>query len=247
MTADCQACLVGVPLIKTPAGKPDNPIGACVKCGSLTCGEHGNRAPKPAFVCIQCDAALQAGSVGWMAWQKARAAGSAPQAPGGSTTQGPRSTGQGDAIQADADRAAAALQRLLPEGWDAFVTNFEEWAEQVPEFFRLIVLIRDDLDNIVQRLGEAARHAKPSRDLPGVRSGRIDYISQREFAALWWRLDEDGRRLLAAALLLALVMNLPIWSLPPQLQSIAEIANISFRDDFPPRGELIPFEQSRYR
>jgi hypothetical protein len=38
---------------------------------------------------------------------------------------------------------------------------------------------------------------------------------------------------------LALVMNLPAWSLPPQLRSIAQIAEISFRGDFPDPGERI--------
>ena len=66
MTADCQACLVGAPQIGTPVGKPDDPIGACVSCGSLTCGQHGTRDPKPALLCIQCDDALQAGCIGWL-------------------------------------------------------------------------------------------------------------------------------------------------------------------------------------
>lgn len=64
MAADCQACLVGVPLIWTPIGTPDNPIGACSMCGSMTCGQHGHRDGSGKFLCIQCDVNLQAGSAG---------------------------------------------------------------------------------------------------------------------------------------------------------------------------------------
>lgn len=112
MTADCQACLVGVPQIRTPVGKPDDPIGACLNCGSLTCGEHGHRDPKPAFLCIECDSNLQAGSAGWVAWQLQQS-GQAAQPSGGGSSAGVSGAG---GASPSAARAAAALQELLPAG-----------------------------------------------------------------------------------------------------------------------------------
>jgi hypothetical protein len=76
-----------VPQIGTRVGKADNPIGACVNCGCLTCDEHGYWDPKPAFVCIQCDAALQAGCAGWVAWQLQQS-GQAVRPSGGGSSAG---------------------------------------------------------------------------------------------------------------------------------------------------------------
>jgi hypothetical protein len=244
-----------VPQIGTPAGKPDNPIGACLNCGSLTCGEHGHRDPKPRFWCIQCDSNLQAGSAGYAAWQLAQPGQGAQPAGGGSSSGGSGGGGAG----ASAARAAAALQQLLPEGWEGLVASFEEWAERRPYYGRLIDLIRQDLDNMVRRLDDAARRydVETARTFPeldyrdesaeATDAGGPGEISPGDFWALWRQLDLDGRQLLAAALVLALVMNLPAWSLPPQLRSIARIAGISFREDFPVPGESIPFEEYRYR
>jgi hypothetical protein len=245
MTADCQACLVGVPQIGTPAGKPDNPIGACKNCGSLTCGEHGHRDPAPAFLCIECDVALQAGCAGWIAWQLQQS-GQAAQPPGGGSSSG---TSGADAAAA---RAADALRQLLPEGFGGLVTSFAEWARRRPGYDLLIRLMRQDLENMVRRLDQAVSQyagavAYGDEVAETVGAGRPGGISPGEFSTLWRRLDGDGRQLLAAALVLALVMNLPAWSLPPQLRSIAQIAGIQFREDFPPRGERIPFEEPNYR
>jgi hypothetical protein len=242
MTADCQACLVGVPQIGTPAGKPDNPIGACLNCGSLTCGEHGHRDPKPAFLCIECDVSLQAGCAGWIAWQRLQSGQAAQPSGGGSSSGGSGAGG----TSPSAARAAAALQELLPAGFGGLVTSFEEWAERRPEYRLLISLMHQDLQNIVRRLDQASR-----RDVGAagqtLATGRPGEISPGDFSALWRQLDPNGRQLLAAALVLALVMNLPAWSLPPQLRSIAQIAGISFRQDFPAPGKKIPFDESRYR
>jgi hypothetical protein len=254
MTADCQACLVGVPQIGTPNGKPDNPIGACVNCGSLTCGEHGHRDPKPAFLCIECDVALQAGCAGWIAWQL-QLSGQAAQPSGTGSSSG---TGGAGGASAGAARAAAALQELLPEGFGGLITSFDEWAGRRPYYGRLIRLAGPDLDSMAVRLDEAARrHTDTTAWVSlGVASGesaepfdagRRGEISPGDFSALWRQLDLNGLGLLSGALAVALVMSLPIWSLPPQLQSIAQIAGIRLRDDFPPAGKQIPFDAPRYQ
>ena len=241
MTADCQACLVGVPQIGTPVGKPDDPIGACVSCGSLTCGQHGTRDPSRPFLCIQCDDALQAGCIGWLEWRLEGTKGSDYQAYG--------RAGKSDIT---ADSAADALRALLPEGWDAPVTSFEDWAERRPYYGRLIELILKQLDAMVGDLESVARgmdYSIRQGTYPPDRVSRAGGISAGAFAAFWLRLDKDSKRLLAASLVLALVMNLPLWSLPLPLRSIAELADMQsrFRDDFPPPGQHIPFDEDRYR
>jgi hypothetical protein len=103
---------------------------------------------------------------------------------------------------------------------------------------------------MVRRLDAAAGRITSQVSAPDDVRG-AERISPAAFASLWRQLDRDGRRLLAAALVLILVMNLPIWSLSPPLRSIAEIAEadggIRFRTDFPPRGMEIPFDENRYR
>jgi hypothetical protein len=244
MAADCQACLVGVPLIKTPAGKPDNPIGACTMCGSLTCGQHGHRDPKGKFLCIQCDVNLQGGSAGWKRWRIDIATGAVSQPPG---TRAP--TAALGLTPGSPFPAAAALADLVPEDSVAMVASFAEWAARRPFYAQLIQLIVQDLDWIVSQLDQAAEQAAKqalSRTSPGF-GGVAPAITAADFAAFWQQLDRDGRYLLAAALVLALVMNLPLSSLAPPLQAIAQIAQIRLRDNFPQPGHEIPFEQERYR
>ena len=225
-----------------------------MNCGSLTCGEHGHRDPKPAFLCIECDVALQAGCSGWIAWQL-RQSGQAAQPSGTGSSSGISEAG---GASAGATRAAAALQELLPEGFGGLITSFDEWAGRRPYYGRLIELASLDLENTAVRLDEAARGytdetAWVSRGVAidesaePVDAGRPGEISPGDFSALWQQLNLSGKGLLAAALATALVMNLPIWSLPPQLRSIGQIAGISFRDDFPPPGKQIPFDAARYR
>jgi hypothetical protein len=244
MAADCQACLVGVPRIKTPAGKPDNPIGACTMCGSLTCGEHGHRDPKGKFLCIQCDVNLQAGSAGWKSWRIAIASGAVSQ-PSGTRTP----TAAVGLTPSSPFQAAAALADLVAEDSVAMVASFAEWAARRPFYAQLIQLIEPDLDWIVSRLDQAAEQASKQalgRTRPGF--GGVDpAITATDFATFWHQLDRNGRYLLAAAMVLALVMNLPLSSLAPPLQSIAQIAQIRLRDNFPQPGHEIPYEQERYR
>lgn len=248
MNANCLACLVGVPYIGTPAGKADDPIGVCVSCGSLVCGQHGHRDPKPAFVCIQCDVALQAGSAGWWAWRRLGAAGPGPQVPGAAPDPG-------DDRDADAQIAADALAALLPAGWGALVTSFEEWAERRPSYSRLIDLIQLDLDRVVRHLDQTTEDIHGQEGM-GVRrrsragyeaAPRFDAFAEEALASLWVRLNRDERRLIAAALVLALVMNLPASSLPPVIRAIGDFGGIRFREQFPPPGQTIPFEDTRYR
>jgi hypothetical protein len=240
MAADCQACMVGVPLIKTPAGKPDSPIGACTMCGSLTCGQHGHRDSKGKFLCIQCDVNLQAGSGAWTQWRLDVITGAVLQPPG---TQAPTSAyGLNPGTHF---AAAAALAALVPEESVVLVSSFAEWAARRPFYGQLIRLIMQDLDGIVSQLNQAAQ-LTPEQAAPQL-GGVAPEITADGFAAFWVRLNRDGRRLLGAALMLALVMNLPTSSLAPPLQSIAQIARIPLRDDFPPPGKVIPFEQGWYR
>jgi hypothetical protein len=213
MAATCQACAVGVPVIKTTKGKPSEPMGVCVLCNCLTCGHHGHREAKPRYVCIQCDAILQGASVGYMNWLNAG--------------------------KPDKDSIAAQLRVLpLDDRWDV-LTSFAEWAARRPFYQQLIELVLRDLDRIVDFFDSMV-------DNPDARRGASD-ISLAEFAAFWRGLDHDRKQLLVGAILVALIMNLPAWTLPPVLRSIAKLGNMPFRDDFPEPGKEIPFEEGRYR
>ncbi|HEX6453193.1 MAG TPA: hypothetical protein VF060_27500 [Trebonia sp.] len=148
---------------------------------------------------------------------------------------------------ADAVVAATAVQALLPEGWDALVTSFEEWAGRRPGYGRLIKLIRQDLDNMVLWLDQMAGNRIRLGDPPLAAPRRAGTMSPYGFAAFWLRLRMDEKRLIAAALVLAQVMNLPIWSLPPVLREIANFGDIRLRKEFPTPGHEIPFEEYNYR
>jgi hypothetical protein len=221
----CQACRVGVPLIGTRVGNADDPFGVCVNCGSMTCGHHGYRTPKPRLLCIQCDVSLQAGSAGWNDWLI-----------NGPSSQSPTSSTQYD--------IADQLRSLLPDGLDSLIESFEQWAAQRPVYARLIELVLQDLNGMLMRLGEV----RPGADWPVVQASvERDPELARQFADFWARIDDNGRRLLAAAFVMARVMNLPRWSLPPVLARIATVSSIDFRDGFPEPGHEIPFEENRYR
>ena len=227
MAAQCQACVVGVPLIKTLVGSATDPMGACIDCGSLTCGHHGYRAAKGKFRCIQCDVALQAGSAGWNAWLGA----------GGDHSD----KGTAGTPTARPEDLEAQLRALLPGGVTEVVDSFDSWAAQHPIYRQLIELILEALDSMLNRLNEVRAGA----EVLWVDTNDPEFAD--EFAAFWARMDARGKRLLAAALVMALVMNLPRWSLPVVLQRIAKVAGIEFRDQFPEPGHEIPFEPYRYR
>lgn len=54
----CWLHLHGIGMINSPIGMPEDPVGVCKDCSSLTCGWHGVRTSKAKsakFVCALCD------------------------------------------------------------------------------------------------------------------------------------------------------------------------------------------------
>jgi hypothetical protein len=208
-------------------------MGLCAKCSSLTCGQHGHRDPAPSFLCIQCDSTLQAGSAGWIGWLR-RSGSSSSRGTGGAGTG---SGGQGD------DALAAVLRDLTGASRASTFSSLDDWMRRRPGYERLIELVLQDIENMLSRF---ARVADGDGLIVRVETPE-DGAELARFAILWRDLDDDGRRLLAAAFVVAQVMNLPRSSLPPVLQSIARITGVPLREEFPEPGQEIPFEEFRYR
>ena len=67
VSANCQACMVGIRKLPQGVGNPSEPLGSCRSCHSLTCGHHGHRDPNvPEFICVECDPSLLAASAATM-------------------------------------------------------------------------------------------------------------------------------------------------------------------------------------
>jgi hypothetical protein len=235
MAAKCQACVLRIPLIQTRVGTANDPLGVCTKCHCLVCGHHGHRDRSGTFLCIQCDSHLQGTSAGWNWWVLNQGAGPSGSPPPTSVTP------DGD-VGAEL-RAAFEGPGLAP----LVVDSIEDWIARRPHYADLIELLRRDLARVVAGMNRIA--SDPDATLLGRSASdpRPGPARRAEFAALWHGMDERGRYLLAAALLIAQIMNLPASSLPDPLRDIAEIAGIILREDYPTEQGEIPFEESRYR
>ena len=237
MTAQCQACVLSIPLIQTGVGNAREPMGVCVKCHCLACGHHGHRDRSGSYLCIQCDSHLQASSATWNSWVLGE--GSGPSGGGQATPFVPDGGGE---LGAEL-RSAFAVPALVP----LVVDGIDDWLARRPQYRVLIDLIRQDLDRMVAWLDEIAENVDATPRGRSPSAPRPGEVRRREFVELWRRMDGRGRYLLAAALLVAQIMNLPAWSLPAALRDIAEIAGIILREEFPIELGEIPFEEYRYR
>jgi len=185
-------------------------------------------------VCIQCDVALQGASAGWITWRLR-----------GATTAPPRVDDPDDA-QAD---LLDDLPGLLsgPQRAGLQVRSVQEWMSRRRAYVQLLELVSQDLENLLERLQRAVHDTRRAsmREFTAYPSARSS--PDVDLVRLWDAFNEDARELIAVALALALIMNLPRWSLPDVLGGFADLAQVQFREDFPEPGQTVPVEEYRYR
>ncbi|MFE0654465.1 hypothetical protein ACFVZH_38640, partial [Streptomyces sp. NPDC059534] len=243
MVASCQSCQIKVPLIGTPTGAANEPMGVCGNCFTMTCGHHGHRDPSPRYVCIQCDVVLQASSAGWYRWQLGGAPGTSgggqPNPPGGA----PGSSGGGGSGGNSAPASAAAREIAVdlvrpypPESPNAtlVVRSFDEWLERRPFYRGLTDAIRPEIQGVIDGVNRK-------------RGPRRDSVEYRAALDLWKSLDDPGMRLLAASFTLAQMLHLPASFLPSPLHRLSVALNIELSESLPDHSWVIGEWQSQAR
>ena len=223
--SSCLYCLYGIALLDVPVGKPGDPVGLCKNCSSMICGWHGARTPS-AFICIVCDIDNLLASAGWDDFK----------AKGGLDRLLPR-RGTGGEPSADAlgEGAAGDLARALAAVFSTadgapsllVVATLEQWFDERPYYQRF----RPALD------GAAAWGIQVInqwfRTMTGTGTGQKTdgHYDQRAVQSLWERLGDDGRRLLTAAVLLIVTLDVPRGTLPPPVADIADLLGARLRTD----------------
>ncbi|MFC9836661.1 hypothetical protein ACFVKB_22995 [Rhodococcus sp. NPDC127530] len=195
-------------MISPTAGKTREPIGACKKCGSLTCGHHGVRNKQAEFLCIECDTALQGSSAGWNAWRL---------------------------NQGDPSELAYQLRRLFPSEVDglppaSIVRSFDEWVATRGYGLDMTENIVNRIPIIVGRIGDALDRARTAEEF-NARSASGSPGLTHDLERMWGSMDDDGRTLLAAAIATSGSFLMPS-SVPEPLEVIATFI------DYPPRRGL---------
>jgi hypothetical protein len=248
MAASCLLCRYKILPIASPIGVVDDPVGLCEKCSSLSCGHHGERTSAPAFLCILCDIALQKASAGWDAWVQGGGLRPLPRrlvTQVGPSTNGSANARQSSSAPVDAGGApdlAEALARLFstPDGYPSplVVRTLEDWAAARPDYRYLMAALANYLPRAIQAIEDYLRSdpdGYQSRDSD--RSSATSRDDQRRYGfgdvrSLWERLDSAGQRLLAAAALLILALDLPLDTLPAPVADVASLLGDVLRDEF---------------
>jgi hypothetical protein len=245
MSAACLLCRYKIPAIKTQIGTVDVPVGLCQKCSSLSCGSHGERTGTPAFLCILCDSSLQASSAGWNAFVNRGGLDKLPggaQALSGLATSGQAGDRGGPSPRAHGETVdlahALALLFSEPDGSPSplVVRNLEEWTAARPGYRDLMSVLADLLGRAVQAIDTflrpgASQPGPASRPAGTARTG-LDGYDFGDVGSLWASLDDSGKRLLASAVLLIVVLELPVDMMPAPVAAAATILGGVLRDDF---------------
>jgi hypothetical protein len=249
----CLLCRYVIPAIKTSIGTIDVPVGLCQKCSSLSCGSHGERTGAPAFLCILCDTNLQASSAGWATFV---AGGGLAKLPGGrGAGGGPAGSPPGDRggpparTGAEAADLAYALASLFSEAdgnpSPLVVQNLEEWTAARPSYQQLTDALTESVDDAVEEIdailgfGPDTNQPEANRaDATGEPSGTAQAVPGGyeigDVRSLWASLnnDRDGTRLLASAVLLSVILDLPVNRMPAPVAAVATILGGGLRHRF---------------
>jgi hypothetical protein len=242
----CLLCRYSIPAIKTRIGTVDVPIGLCQNCNSLSCGSHGERTAIAKFMCILCDTNLKHSSAGWKKFVSSGGLAKLPggsQAPSGSATGGqPRNRGPSARVGGQVPDLASALASLFaePDGSPSplVVQNLEEWAAARPDYEQLTAALADSVDGAVRAIRslpgfELNANQSEATDWPGGKAedvpGGYDVDDVR---SLWADIGADGRRLLASAVLLTVVLDLPVASMPPPVAAVVTVLRGPLRRTF---------------
>jgi hypothetical protein len=248
VSAACLLCRYKVAPIATQIGTVDVPVGLCQKCSSLSCGSHGERSTAPAFLCILCDASLKAASPTWVQFKRS---GGLSRLPGGRGVRGGPGTGgqadtgddasAGTGAEETADLAYALASLFSePDGSPSplVVRNLEQWTAARPDYQQLMSVLSDFIDRAVQVIDEFLGSGPDAIGLPlGTAQTDPRHYGFSDVQSLWAPLGTDGRRLLASAMLLIVVLDLPVDMMPAPVAAVATMLGGAvqrrFSDDIP--------------
>ena len=232
----CEACQVGVPLVNTGVGAQDEPIGACVGCGSLACGRHGVRMSTPAFRCIECEVTLQAacGANGadWDDWYSRQHDEDEDEDEGFTSSSASRMTRR----ISPSGLQDLGIVTLAREAQTVFLAPFssaqdlravqiptvQAWIEQRPDYQRFFNSLTDRWQNVEARLVNSlsfSREPEPEELEPGgVEFRRAERWRGLEFSfppitplqALWEVMNENARGFFVLAFATAEFLELPL-------------------------------------
>jgi hypothetical protein len=236
--SDCLLCLYYMPLLDAPLGRAGDPVGLCRNCNCMSCGWHGTLTPDPKFICILCDdnrlflsAARDALSRG--GWERLRRRLLVGIRQG--TRRGPAS---------DEDAAldlARALASSVSAGGDprlGTVATLEQWFAERPHYQALMAALQESVNRAVQELDalfgvssftpgrRPVVHSWPPSEGP-------DHDRNGTIRELWVQLGVEGRRLLAAAVLLSMVLHVPRDLLPTPVAHVAGVLSTILSERIP--------------
>lgn len=227
--SSCLFCQYGIPLLDVPIGKPDDPVGLCKNCSSMSCGWHGARTPPPAFICIVCDIDNLLASAGWDDFKAKSGLDRLPQRPGPGAAPG------GDpAVEDAAGDLARALAALFSTADGApsllVVATLQQWFDERPYYERFKSALDNTAAWAIQEINRWFRTSTGSGT--GQKTG--GHYDRGAVQSLWERIGDHGRRLLAAAVLLIVTLDLPWETLPPPVVDVGQLLGGRLRD-FPDR------------
>lgn len=212
----CLLCLYRIPLLNAPMGKPGDPVGLCKKCSSMSCGWHGARTPRE-FICIICDINGLLASAGWGKWEAEGGLDRLREQLGSGSRGAPSDDVHGDDAVALARALAALFSTADGDPGVGVVATLKQWFAERPHYDQF----RSALDEAVAWAIGIINQWFGTMAAPGPGEG---------VRSLWNGLSEDGRRLLAAAVLLILALDLELDTLPPPVVDVAQQLGTRLRD-----------------
>lgn len=195
----CLFHLYGIAMVDSPIGKPEDPVGLCKECSSLSCGWHGVRTSKAVFLCVLCDeSGLMSSGVG--KWLKDVGVQMLPGNGGGAPA----------GVDAGAYHLALALGSLFstPAGTPSrlVVATLEQWLAERPDYQVTLAELANWADWAVDLINTFLGVGPEPVSVGAVEAGQ--YIDDGDpVRSLWARLDLKGRQMIAAAILLLIVAD----------------------------------------
>lgn len=196
----CWLHLYGIPMVNSPIGPPNDPVGLCQKCNSLSCGWHGVRTSSPGFLCVLCDKNSLFSSAAWR-WLSSGGEDTLPADKGVVPVD----------VDAGAYHLALALGSLFstPAGNPSrlVVATLEQWLAERPDYEESIAELKVWWADWAVAVLDEDLGVGPEPVVAGVgQAGQYDDYDD-PVRSLWVHLDVEARRLMAAAVLLLLALD----------------------------------------
>jgi hypothetical protein len=194
----CWFHLYRIGMLDSPIGPPEDPVGLCTVCSSLTCGWHGVRTSKAVFVCVLCDESSLV-SAGVRKWLNDVGAQVLP-ADGGGAPPG---------VDAGAYHLALALGALFstPTGTPSRITvkTLRQWLDERPDYQVTLSQLANWADWAVGVINNALGVGPKPVTMGATQGG--DFDDGDRVRSLWAQLDLESRQMIAAAILLLIVLD----------------------------------------